>query len=169
MPDTLEAVTGSRGRRFDFQHPGVTVPNMVGLLPGIDARGDGGLVVAPPSIHVSGNHYFWDGMDGLESEIAAAPAWLLEIIMGKHPAGENKRAFSAISISRRRASATSFLRLASFADTWAALWAFAQIRHPHPVNGVNPGAGRTPAARGPAGPRIFWPLAAARGTIARLP
>ncbi len=81
MPDTLEAVTGSRGRHFYFQHPGVTVPNMVGLLAGIDVRGDGGLVVAPPSIHVSGKHYVWDGMDGLESDIAAAPAWLLEIIM----------------------------------------------------------------------------------------
>jgi hypothetical protein len=91
MPDTLEAVTGSRGRHFYFQHPGVAVPNMVGLLPGIDVRGDGGLVVAPPSIHVSGNHYFWDGMDGLASEIAAAPAWLLEMIMGKHSAGEKAR------------------------------------------------------------------------------
>lgn len=88
MPDTLEAVMGSRGRHFYFQHPGVAVPNMAGLLPGIDVCGDGGLVVAPPSIHVSGNNYFWDGMDGLESEIAAAPTWLLEMIMGNHPAGE---------------------------------------------------------------------------------
>ncbi len=91
MPDTLEAVTGSRGRHFYFQHPGGTVSNMVGLLPGIDVRGDGGLVVAPPSIHVSGQHYFWDGMDGLASEIAAAPTWLLDMIMGKHPAGEKAR------------------------------------------------------------------------------
>ena len=73
MPDTLEAVTGSRGRHFYFKHPGVPVTNSVGLLPGIDVRGDGGLVVAPPSIHVSGQQYFWDGMDGLGSEIAARP------------------------------------------------------------------------------------------------
>lgn len=100
MPDTLEAVTGSR-RHFYFQHPGVTVPNMVGLLPGIDVRGDGGLVVAPPSIHVSGNQYFWDGMDGLESDIAAAPAWLLEIIMGKHPASERVSSAAACWNCRR--------------------------------------------------------------------
>jgi hypothetical protein len=91
LPDMLEAVTGSRGRHFHFKHPGVPVTNIVGLLPGIDVRGDGGLVVAPPSIHVSGQQYFSDGMDGLASEIAAAPDWLLDMIFGKHPAGEKAR------------------------------------------------------------------------------
>jgi putative DNA primase/helicase len=91
LPDTLEAVTGSRGRHFYFKHPSVPVSNIVGLLPGIDVRGDGGLVVAPPSIHVSGQHYFWDGMDGLASEIATAPAWLLDMILGKRPNSEKPR------------------------------------------------------------------------------
>jgi hypothetical protein len=30
------------------------------LGPGIDVRGDGGYVVAPPSVHVSGKRYIWD-------------------------------------------------------------------------------------------------------------
>ena len=53
--DTLQAITGSRGKHYYFEHPGKPVKNGVALLPGPDIRGDGGLVVAPPSIHVSGS------------------------------------------------------------------------------------------------------------------
>ena len=51
--------TGSGGRHFYFRHPGVPVRNDTGrrLGPGIDVRGDGGYVIAPPSVHVSGRRY----------------------------------------------------------------------------------------------------------------
>jgi hypothetical protein len=42
-----------------FQHPGHDVPNRTNVLPGIDVRGDGGFVVAPPSAHASGREYTW--------------------------------------------------------------------------------------------------------------
>jgi len=35
-------------------------------LPGIDLRGDGGFVVAPPSIHASGHSYHWEEGKGLD-------------------------------------------------------------------------------------------------------
>jgi hypothetical protein len=33
--------------------------NRVAILPGVDLRGDGGCVVAPPSVHPSGRPYAW--------------------------------------------------------------------------------------------------------------
>jgi len=52
--------TGGGGSHFYFQHPGGRVPNRAGVLPGIDVRGDGGFVVAPPSMHASGEVYSWN-------------------------------------------------------------------------------------------------------------
>ena len=44
--------------------------------PRTDVRGDGGYVVAPPSIHASGRRYEWQDST---VEIEDAPAWLLEL------------------------------------------------------------------------------------------
>ncbi len=57
--DTLQVKTG-KGIHFFFRwEPGVR--NNAGSLlgPGIDTRGEGGFVVAPPSVHVNGNQYKW--------------------------------------------------------------------------------------------------------------
>jgi putative DNA primase/helicase len=43
-----------KGWQLFFKHPGVTIPNRAGVIPGLDVRGDGGYVVAPPSIHPNG-------------------------------------------------------------------------------------------------------------------
>lgn len=51
-------------------------------LPGIDLRGDGGYVVAPPSIHPSGIQYQWVEGKGLD-DISLAE--LPEIILAKSP------------------------------------------------------------------------------------
>ncbi len=59
IPSTLEAETGGGGRHLYFAWPGRTVRNRTGLRPGIDLRGDGGLVVVPPSLHPSGRRYAW--------------------------------------------------------------------------------------------------------------
>ena len=54
LPKTVEAITGGGGHHLYFAHPGGEVRNKVGLAPGIDLRGDGGYIVAPPSLHASG-------------------------------------------------------------------------------------------------------------------
>lgn len=59
LPATIEAATGGGGRHLYYAHPGMPVANRVGLRPGIDLRGDGGCVVAPPSVHPSGRRYAW--------------------------------------------------------------------------------------------------------------
>ena len=77
-PKTVEAGTGGGGRHVYFGHPGGRVGNRVGLRPGIDLRGDGGCVVAPPSVHPSGRPYAWlPGRSPNEIEIAPLPSWLL--------------------------------------------------------------------------------------------
>lgn len=39
--------------------PDDSVPNKAGIAPGLDVRGDGGYIVAPPSNHSSGSTYRW--------------------------------------------------------------------------------------------------------------
>ncbi len=79
LPPTLRSHTGGGGLHlFYAQAPGVGVANAVGRLagvapplPGIDVRGDGGYVVAPPSVHASGVRYRWD-----RRPVAALPTWM---------------------------------------------------------------------------------------------
>jgi hypothetical protein len=47
------------GLQQSFRHPGVTISNRAGVLPGLDVRGDRGFVVVPPSLHASGRRYEW--------------------------------------------------------------------------------------------------------------
>jgi len=78
LPATIESVTGGGGRHLYFAHPGGLVRNRAGLAQGIDLRGDGGYVVAPPSVHPSGQPYAWaSGRSPDEIELAPLPRWLL--------------------------------------------------------------------------------------------
>jgi hypothetical protein len=77
LPTTIECRTGGGGRHLYFAHPGGLVRNKVGLAPGIDLRGDGGYVVAPPSRHASGRQYTWaEYCDPGSRTIAPLPDWL---------------------------------------------------------------------------------------------
>lgn len=82
LPPTVEALTGSGGRHILFRHPGQTVPNSTRKLgPGLDVRGDGGYIVAAPSLHKAGTTYEWQpGCAPGQHELAAAPEWLLELL-----------------------------------------------------------------------------------------
>lgn len=75
LPPTLSAVSGGGGRHLYFRHPGYPVPNSCGWRPGIDVRGDGGYIVAPPSMHASGERYRWIPAPA-DSGVAPLPASL---------------------------------------------------------------------------------------------
>jgi len=78
MPLTVECCSGGSGRHLYFAHPGGLVRNKVALAAGVDLRGDGGYVVAPPSMHGSGARYVWrDGCGPRDMSLAPLPAWLL--------------------------------------------------------------------------------------------
>jgi len=80
LPDTLIAITGSGGWHIYLNYPPqLEIRNDAGrrLGPGLDIRGTGGQVVAPPTIHPNGNAYQWD--QGCQT-IADAPDWLLQLL-----------------------------------------------------------------------------------------
>jgi hypothetical protein len=58
LPDVPTATTAN-GEHYYFAHPGSYTPNWQKRYPGLDLRGDGGYVVAPPSLHPSGAVYTW--------------------------------------------------------------------------------------------------------------
>lgn len=82
------AITGSGNEHWFFaKDPEIHVRNQQGILwngerrAGLDVRGDGGYVVAPPSVHASGGVYTWMSGRGFDEIAAAIPA-LLEIVAG---------------------------------------------------------------------------------------
>jgi hypothetical protein len=83
LPATLTSITGSGGEHQIYKWPadGRTIHNSAsGFAPGIDVRGEGGQIVAPPTIHPNGNPYEWDEQC---DTIANAPEWLLNLICDK--------------------------------------------------------------------------------------
>jgi putative DNA primase/helicase len=58
LPRTLTVKT-ARGWHFYFKHPHADLVIPCSTGDGIDLRGDGGYVVAPPSVHKSGHIYRW--------------------------------------------------------------------------------------------------------------
>lgn len=79
LPDAPQLLTGGGGLHVYFLHPGGKIRNRVGWMPGLDIRGDGGFVVAPPTIHSSGTAYRWTTLP-LEYPPAPMPGWLLSAL-----------------------------------------------------------------------------------------
>jgi hypothetical protein len=77
LPTTVEAKSGGGGRHLYFTHPGGIIRNRAAIAQGIDLRGDGGYVVAPPSIHPNGARYTWVlGRSPEDIALAPLPRWL---------------------------------------------------------------------------------------------
>lgn len=85
LPESACVITGSGGRHYYFKHPGEPIKNTQSskdrpsyLGAGLDLRGDGGYVVAPPSIHYTGAAYAW--LNDMPSDFPSMPEWLLNKI-----------------------------------------------------------------------------------------
>ena len=77
LPATPEAETGGGGRHLYFATRDPELGNRVAVVPGIDLRGRGGMIVAPPSIHPSGRPYAWKpGRAPADLAPAPLPQWL---------------------------------------------------------------------------------------------
>lgn len=74
---TVIARSGGGGWHFYYKHPGYEFKNSARKLRELtDIRGDGGYVVAPPSLHNSGKHYEWSASPDM-SGFADIPDWVL--------------------------------------------------------------------------------------------
>jgi hypothetical protein len=112
LPDTLRITTGSGGLHLWYK---TTMPIrnkvVLGGLPGIDIRGEGGYVVAPPSLHRSGKRY----EVAEERAIVEAPESLVELCNLKQfskasnlsasdpiPEGQRNQTLASLAGSMRR-------------------------------------------------------------------
>jgi hypothetical protein len=100
LPETPQVVTGTGGRHHWFAYPENGARNSAGKLgDGLDTRGEGGYVVAPPSVHPeTGKPYLW-----VQARIARAgpPAWLLADV-SKRQNGRTPAVGDVIPEGRRR-------------------------------------------------------------------
>lgn len=93
---TLTGLTGGGGLHLIYRCSDESLGNSAGRLPGlegelpsIDLRGNGGYVVAPPSVHRSGHLYGW--LDPT-TEPAAPPVWLKQPERTSVPMGDVAKA-----------------------------------------------------------------------------
>src|SRR5262245_59359825 len=92
LPTTLRLRSGGGGRHYYFAWPaegGIKTGANYNGLP-IDVRGAGGLAVAPPSLHASGNRYVWEVLPDTVP-LASAPEWLLEWLRKGKGTGKRKK------------------------------------------------------------------------------
>jgi replicative DNA helicase len=119
LPDTVEVATGSGGRHLYFLSD-VEIRNDAGkkLGPGLDIRGEGGQVLAPPTTHPNGKAYLWVfDSEPWTLDIANAPQWLINKLVDTKQGG-------IITESHTR---DEFLTGDSIADTYNASTTWQQL------------------------------------------
>jgi hypothetical protein len=97
LPRTASVRTPRGGAHLYFKHPGGTVGCSASRLgPGLDVRGDGGYVIAPPSSGANGRRYEPDE----QAPTAPIPTWLEALLRRAAP-----------DIRRRREPVDTWLRI----------------------------------------------------------
>lgn len=87
--------TGGGGLHAYFRAPELEIGNRASFVPGVDFRGDGGYVIAPPSLHNSGKHYAWRvGVEDMV-EHETLPPWLEQLIRAPKERAVEVEAFTA--------------------------------------------------------------------------
>ena len=100
-PKTRMAKSPSGSIHYYFRYPEQgRIPDSSGkIAPGVDVRGEGGMVIAPPSVTPDGGAYEWVK----DIEVAPAPQWLLDELVvttdsnHEHELGEPTAPFGKIA------------------------------------------------------------------------
>jgi hypothetical protein len=111
--ETVMCLTGGGGQHYYFRHPGRYVKSdsdrFGAEFPGLDVKGDGGYVLAPPSNHQSGGTYLWE-LSSHPDDLAVAPlpGWILSLLETRQPAAPaTSTAGELIADGRRNATLSS--------------------------------------------------------------
>jgi len=109
LPDTVTSLTGGGGHHLWFSAEDLPVPSTL-LGTGAELKAEGGMVVAPPSRHVSGGVYRWArGAAPGQHRIVPLPPWLRGIAHGSFRKGRRDEAAPVRTEAERQ----------EFAEAWA--------------------------------------------------
>ena len=119
LPATYSVTTGSGGIHQYYAVPdGQTITNANQLPRGIDVRGEGGQVVAPPSMHPESGQAYTQEHSSPDT-LAQAPAWLLELVRApERPEAPERPTTPPVDAGHRPG------------DIWAATTSWADILKP---------------------------------------
>jgi len=106
LPATLTARTGGGGLHIWLTHTGRSRGQ---LCTGVDVKTSAGYVVAPSSLHASGQRYQWVTQPrGRELGIVPAPAWVAQVL---HPPAPPHRAHRAPMLGASKSGLVGLLRV----------------------------------------------------------
>ncbi len=88
LPETWTVRTGSGGLQYYYRFREVP-PNSANGSIGVDFRGEGGYVVAPPSLHPCGELYEWS-VSPEDCDIADADESVMALVAAIRPSGEGR-------------------------------------------------------------------------------
>jgi hypothetical protein len=99
LPKTLMAISPSGSLHYYFRWPkrGLVVVNSASkVAPGVDVRGEGGMVLAPPSVKKGVGVYKWLNWG---TRGADAPKWLLDLVVRKpRPVASSGKKLNAVAV-----------------------------------------------------------------------
>ena len=142
LPETVEVITGSGGRHIYFLTDQPIRNEASGRLGvGIDIRGIGGQVLAPPTVHPNGKTYEWvEGRSIAEHKPADMPLWMV-LILTEKPADDIPMTYeSTANILTEEGPASRYCA----ATTWPDLlrqdgWTLAHIDQSGEAHWIRPG------------------------------
>lgn len=84
--DCPTVTTPRDGQHLYFKNPSQKITIGAGIIPGTDFRGNGGFVVAPPSVNGNGKGYVWQKAFDRGALADLPAAYIKKIIAGANPA-----------------------------------------------------------------------------------
>lgn len=139
LAETVAAVTGGGGWHEWYRQPeGKTYRNSDGLPAGVDVRGAGGYIVAPPSVHNSGARYeFAEGRKPVQLQPAPLPAELAALLdAAEERTAHRRQEFAGLRVTPDLERAAALLRqLAPWRADDYAPWVTVGMALHHEFNG----------------------------------